>query len=83
VQLKQLLGHCTAAGVPLDTTTLHAQQGELVNQTLKELLFTMSGHQHVASDELDDEKHLHFDCMLAFTDELISKEWAVELGATS
>jgi hypothetical protein len=36
-----------AAGTDLNTTSINAQQSELLNKILKRILKTMSRHQHV------------------------------------
>lgn len=55
VQLQQLLEFCSLKNVPLDNTSVNAQQGELVNRVLKIIIETMSAHKHVTNYEKDDQ----------------------------
>jgi hypothetical protein len=63
-------------GTDLDTTSINAQQSELLNKLFKSILKTMSRHQHVTGA---DAEHFQSECALGFIHEYITKELALEM----
>ena len=75
VQLKRLLELC-AHGMDLDTSSMSAQQSELANKVMKELIHNLSSHVHMNGEERDMAQHLSSECFRGFLHEFVTKELA-------
>ena len=78
VQLQHLLEHCDSLRIDLNTTQINAQQSELLNKMLKNILYKMSRRKHSTGPVVED--HYQSECALGFIHEYITKEVALQLG---
>ena len=59
---------------------MNAQQSELLNKVMKQLVHNLSSHVHVNGEERDMRQHYASECFRALLHEFITKELAFELG---